>query len=168
MVAAGLRPFTFPSIFTNVSSFTKSVLLRRTRSAKATCSTALNAVASENREHGTYISLQSYLIFDALGLDIRQPVEDHLGVHDGDDTIEGILFRDGCSAVETKMRTVAAGWQRSIELTLIDEERLNHWGRVRESRGFDDHAIELVNALVQPLEGLDQVATDGTAVKDYL
>mmetsp|Transcript_1629 Transcript_1629/g.3548 ORF Transcript_1629/g.3548 Transcript_1629/m.3548 type:complete len:202 (+) Transcript_1629:805-1410(+) len=56
----------------------------------------------------------------------------------------------------------------AVELVLgadevINKEGLGHWCWIRKACGFDEHSIEGLHLLVEPLQGLDQVAADGAA-----
>jgi len=64
-----------------------------------------------------------------------------LSVDDGNDTIQLVHLLD----------------------VLVHEEGLDYWSWVRKACRFNQDSVERLDALVELLEGLDQVATDGAA-----
>mmetsp|Transcript_27592 Transcript_27592/g.70014 ORF Transcript_27592/g.70014 Transcript_27592/m.70014 type:complete len:416 (-) Transcript_27592:227-1474(-) len=81
------------------------------------------------------------LVFDALGLDLVEVLDDVLCVDEGADAVEGVHVLD----------------------VVVDEEGLSDGRGVREAGGLDDDSVKLLNLLVQALEGLNEVPAHSAA-----
>mmetsp|Transcript_6917 Transcript_6917/g.20216 ORF Transcript_6917/g.20216 Transcript_6917/m.20216 type:complete len:471 (-) Transcript_6917:65-1477(-) len=75
------------------------------------------------------------LVLDALRFLVVQPQDEVLGVHHGDDGVQLVQLLD----------------------LRVDQEGLRDRRRVGQASGLDDHAVELGDLGVEPLEGLHEV-----------
>jgi hypothetical protein len=92
-----------------------------------------NLIGKDDLFHG--------LILHSFGLLVVETVDDVLGIHHGNDGIEVVHFLN----------------------VIVDEKGLDDGSRIGQASGLNDDAIEFLDLLVQPLESLDEVATDRAA-----
>ena len=116
-----------------------------------TCPEVVSAREANQRNVTIYVSPSTYpigkndlldgFVLHTFGLLLVEARDDMLSVDDGDDAIQLVHLLN----------------------ILVDEEGLDDRSWVGETSRFDENAVEALDALVELLEGLDQVATDGAA-----
>ena len=79
-------------------------------------------------------------VLNALGFFFVQMLNDVFRINNGDDAVEVV----------------------ALSHPLVDEERLCDRGRIGQAGGFDENAVEILDAVVHVVKGLGQIATNRT------